>query len=320
MKNKITVLVLLILSVSMFFTYQCRKDEIQPSATQNEEEIQAGGGEIIGGKYIVILKGDAFPDYKNITDYGQRNAKISGEVNFFFKKNNLPEVIAERVYHTAIKGFAAKLNSSQLEILKRVPDVSFIEEDKIISLGPSPGSNPVPQPAQIIPYGITRVGWVATIDGSGKVAWIIDRGIDLTHPDLNVDVSRSISFLLSGKNYKSPNDENGHGTHVSGTLAAKNNTIGVVGVAANAWVVAVRVLNQSGFGTLSGVINGVDYVATRGKAGDVANMSLGGSISSSLDNAVYNASQKGIFFALAAGNSSANANNYSPARVNRTVK
>src|SRR5205814_10635580 len=105
----------------------------------------------------------------------------------------------------------------------------------------------------------------------GKVAWIIDTGIDLTHPDLNVDVSRSASFLFGGKNFRSPNDENGHGTHVSGTIAAKNNTIGVVGVAANAWLVAVRVLDQNGSGTVSGGINGVDYVATNGKAGDAAN-------------------------------------------------
>lgn len=316
MKNKIIFPALLMLSVSMFFLYRCKKDEIQPFAPQTE--MKTNGEEKIQGKYIVVFKENEFTDLEYITEYGKRNAKMFDEVSTFLKKNNIPDVIAERVYHTAIKGFSARLNSLQLDVLKTIPEVSFIEEDKIVSLGPVTGDEPIIQSSQSIPYGITRVGWVTAIDGSGKVAWIIDTGIDLTHPDLNVDVTRSKSFLFSGKNFKSPNDENGHGTHVSGTVAAKNNTIGVVGVAPNASLVSVRVLNQSGTGTLSGVISGVDYVATKGKAGDAANMSLGGGISTSLDNAVYNASQKGIFFAIAAGNSSANANNYSPARVNGT--
>jgi subtilisin family serine protease len=92
-------------------------------------------------------------------------------------------------------------------------------------------------------------------------------------------------------------------------------TVGVIGVAAGATVVAVKVLNSAGSGTNSGVIAGVNYVKTYGVAGDVANMSLGGGISTALDNAVFSASAK-VKFCLAAGNSSANANNSSPARVN----
>lgn len=305
------------ISLSMFFLYGCKKDEIQTADDQIEEEMKIANGEIIE-KYIVIFKEDAFPDIKGISGYNQRTTKMLGDVKDFLRNKNIPEIIPERVYHTAIKGFSAKLNPMQLDKLKKFPDVSFIEEDKVISLGPLTGGSYSTQAVQTIPYGISRVGWVSSVNGVGKVAWIIDTGIDLIHPDLNVDVSRSVSFLLRGKNAKSPNDENGHGTHVSGTIAAKNNSIGVVGVAANAWVVAVRVLDKNGFGTISGVLNGVDYVATNGQAGNVANISLGGGVSTSLDNAVYNASQKGIFFAIAAGNSSADANNYSPARVNGT--
>jgi subtilisin family serine protease len=111
-------------------------------------------------------------------------------------------------------------------------------------------------------------------------------------------------------------DENGHGTHVAGTIAAINNSIGVVGVAPGAPVVAVRVLNKRGSGSNSGVIAGVDYVSQTAAPGDVANMSLGGGISQALDDAVAAAAAKGIRFALAAGNDAANANGSSPARVN----
>lgn len=106
------------------------------------------------------------------------------------------------------------------------------------------------------------------------------------------------------------------GTHVAGTIAAINNDEGVIGVAAGASVVAVKVLDRRGYGSYSGVMAGVDHVATYGEPGDVANMSLGGPPSDALDNAVITAAQQGIIFTLAAGNESDHANNHSPARAN----
>ena len=143
-------------------------------------------------------------------------------------------------------------------------------------------------------------------------AWVIDTGIDLDHPDLNVDKARSRNFSTGA----SPEDGNGHGTHVAGIIGAKDNSIGVVGVSPGATLVAVRVLNNAGSGTNSGVIAGVDYVAANGHNGDVANMSLGGGISQALDNAVVNAAATGVKFTLAAGNESDSAHNHSPARAN----
>ncbi len=97
----------------------------------------------------------------------------------------------------------------------------------------------VPATAEIIPWGVTRVG--GGITASDKTAWIIDSGIDMTHPDLNIDFSRSISFV---KGNSSPMDEFGHGTHVAGIIGAiKGNGIGIVGVAAGAKLVSVRVLD-----------------------------------------------------------------------------
>ena len=169
---------------------------------------------------------------------------------------------------------------------------------------------PVP-PAESIPYGILRVGY-ATYTGT-RVAWIIDTGIDLDHGDLNVDNTNGVTFV---PRTSTPEDDNGHGTHCAGTVAAIDNTIGVVGVAAGAKVVPVKVLDKRGSGAMSTILAGVDYVFAKGVAGDVANMSLGGGIYEPLDLAVIALGGKGIFVSLAAGNESTDANTKSPARAN----
>lgn len=205
--------------------------------------------------------------------------------------------------------------------MQRDSRVAAIEKDLQIQLNPpleinlgkpGGGGGGGSSPAQTIPWEIARVGGAR--DGSGKTAWIIDTGTQLDHPDLNVDVQRSKSFL-SGNQNTNPGDQNGHGTHVAGTIAALNNSIGVVDVAAGATVVTVRVLDRRGSGATSGVIAGVDYVAANGKNGDVANMSLGGGVSTTLDNAVINAAATGVKFSLAAGSESDDAANHSPARA-----
>lgn len=217
------------------------------------------------------------------------------------------------VYTTAIRGFSAKIPAAAAERLGAQGLIAYYEKDGPVWL--VQGGPPCPPACgggggQVTPYGITRVG--GPQDGTGLTAWIIDTGIDLDHPDLNVDVARSANFA-SGR---SANDGHGHGTHVAGTVAAKNNDIDVVGVAAGATVVAVRVLGNGGTGSNSDVIAGVNYVAATASPGDAANMSLGGGVSQALDDAVVNASNQGIRFALAAGNESDDANNHSPARAN----
>jgi len=221
------------------------------------------------------------------------------------------------VYQNSIKGFSATIPAGRLNALARDPRVKYVEPDKIVTLAPPPGKGPggggsEPPPAQTTPWGISRVN--GGVSGAGKTAWIIDTGIDLDHPDLNVDVARSVDFTGSRKGAE---DEHGHGTHVAGTIAAKDNSEGVIGVAAGASVVAVRVLDRRGSGSYSDVIAGVDYVGTNGSSGDVANMSLGGPVSQALDDAVVGAAQSsGVKFVLAAGNESDDANNHSPARAN----
>jgi hypothetical protein len=214
--------------------------------------------------------------------------------------------------HHAAPGFTAAIPEARLSRIVGDPRVAIVEKDYIVTLD-LPRVNARPPSgggSQSTPWGITRVGGAG--DGTGKTAWIIDSGIDLNHTDLNTSRNCHVAF-----GYNTPSDGNGHGTHVAGTVAAKNNSQDVVGVAANAYVCAVRVLGNSGSGSYSGIINGVNHVAANGANGDVANMSLGGSGSNAtLEKAVSDAAGSGIKFVLAAGNSGAHANNFTPARVN----
>ncbi len=273
---------------------------------------QSESGAIIAGKYIVVLKKESGLRLSASASYNERVSQVRNFGQQMLRERGIDPESIETSYGKALNGFSASLSNSEVEKLRRDGRVAFIEQDKIISLA-KPGSGGTTQAAQEIPYGIARVGYA---DGTGKTAWVIDTGIDLDHPDLNVDVNRSRSMFTSGRDASSADDGNGHGTHVAGTIAAKNNNIGVIGVAYNASVVAVKVLDSRGSGSTSGVIAGIDYVAANGKVGDVANMSLGGGVSTALDDAVINAAKGGVIFCLASGNESDDANNHSPARAN----
>jgi hypothetical protein len=168
--------------------------------------------------------------------------------------------------------------------------------------------------AQCRPWGIERVGGGQSV--TGKRAWIIDSGIDLDHPDLNVNTSLSRSFMPGESEAENAgDDDSGHGTHVAGTVAAIDNEQGVVGVAAGAEVVAVRVLTRTG-GTTSTVLAGINYVKASPSltSQDVVNISLGGGISTALDEAVSELANI-CKVVMSAGNNALNANFQSPARV-----
>ena len=186
-------------------------------------------------------------------------------------------------------------------------EVASIEPDRVVALG---NCFTVVAP-NLITWNVAKTGYG---DGTGKTCWVIDTGIDFEHPDLNVDVARSRSFLAGST---SAEDEHGHGTHVAGIIGGKNNTIGVLGVAPGASVVSIRVLDKDGEGTGSGIIQALSYISANASAGDVVNMSLGeDTVSNILDNQVKAVAAKGIYISIAAGNESKAANLTSPARVN----
>ena len=206
--------------------------------------------------------------------------------------------------------FLAHLTETESEKLRQDPSVALIEPDRIMSMCSCVDVTTT----STLTWNVKQTGYGRGDLQTDKTVWIIDTGIDLDHPDLNVDTQRSKSFV-SGTT--SANDENGHGTHVAGIIGAKNNNIGVTGIASGATLVALRVLDEDGDGRLSGIIQAVNYVVQNGKSGDVVNLSLGGEgTSTTLDRAITQAANAGILFAIAAGNDGKNANDYSPARLN----
>ncbi|MGY5851766.1 S8 family peptidase [Salegentibacter sp. F14] len=309
------------------FMLSCSQDK-EESQSLEEQQVAPSSSEIIQGQYIVVFNTDITGDAgaKFPQSYLKAQESVKAKTEQILEETAIEDADIFAVYSKVLNGAAMKLTAAQVERLRGKKEVSYIEEDRIVTFAPpcgTPNGGPCDgdggdgggTSSQETPYGISRVNGVTNYTGSA-VAWIIDSGIDLDHQDLNVDASRGFNAFTSGRDGKSTDDGNGHGTHVAGTIAAVNNEIGVIGVAPGATVIPVKVLDSRGSGSYSGVIAGVDHVAAYGNSGDVANMSLGGPTSDALDQAVLSASQQGIKFALAAGNDGADANNSSPARVN----
>ena len=308
-----------LLMVMVAFVAYGSKNGTELTAPGEEDSIEVT---VVEGRYIVVLD-----QSKGKFNLGE-SQQIEVARTTVLEANNIAPERVEKRYNHALAGFVATLDPDELVQIQNDPLVRHVEQDRIVRFAPpcgTPKGGPCDgdgggggggeDPTQETPYGITRVNGGVTYTGS-NVAWVLDSGIDLDHPDLNVDASRGFNAFTSGKDGRSLDDGDGHGTHVAGTIAAVDNTQGVIGVAAGATVIPVKVLDSRGSGSYSGVIAGVDHVAANGSNGDVANMSLGGPPSPALDQAVVNAASGGIRFVLAAGNESQDANNSSPARAN----
>jgi subtilisin family serine protease len=208
------------------------------------------------------------------------------------------------VYTDTMEGFSATIPDEDLPAVRANPQVDYVEPDR-----------PMHVLYQTLPWGINRIdadiSSTRAGNGSGAVsgvnAYIIDTGIK-THADLNV--VKHVNFH-GGKN----TDCHGHGTHVAGTVAAKDDASDVVGAAPGAPLTGVKVLGCNGSGWTSNIIEGIDWVTANAKKPAVANMSLGGRASKALDDAVRRSASKGIFYAVAAGNAGTNACTESPARA-----
>lgn len=263
--------------------------------------------DVVPDQYIVVLKDDT--DVNSVADEMVKTKGLG----------------VEHRYTAALKGFSAKIPSGKLNDVKADPRVQFVSEDRIVSIASHLSGSSV----QTLPTGVNRVDAdVNSNEGSGVGVAVIDTGIDLDHPDLKANISANKNCVRPSRAAK---DDNGHGSHVAGTIAAINNTQGVVGVASQAKLIAVKVLNAAGSGTWSGVICGVDWVTANAAAYNikVANMSLGGGGSSdnncgnsnndALHKAICKSRDAGVTYVVAAGNSGANAANYSPASYDDAV-
>ena len=297
---------LIVSALLVLLWVSCEKNE---SSLTPEADDVTQSGQVIPGQYIVVLKSGAVNLKAASLTYEGRKAAVKESAKAFLPERDLNERPFLQVYGTAVKGFAAELSDNELTQLQNNSNVEKIYPDRMFILrGKPPVVDPTP-PAQTVPYGIARVG---TGDGTGKTAWVIDTGIDYDHPDLLVDATRAQTFVTRTT---TADDDNGHGTHCAGIIAALNNEIGVVGVAAGATVVPVKVLDKRGSGAYSQIIAGVDYVTSNASPGDAANLSLGGSIYEPIDLAVEALGASGVYVALAAGNESDDAEYHSPARA-----
>lgn len=252
---------------------------------------------IIPNQYIIVMKSGAHPHSSSIPDKDKNSLaeKIKNIGASIIFTNNF-----------AFDGFSVKIpNPKALDIIKQDPNVAFIEQDKIVHIN-----------SQIMPTGVKRVGAdvSSAIAGNGfgdvdaDIA-VLDTGISLSHPDLNV--YRQQTFV---QGTTSADDDNGHGTHVAGIAAAKDNSIGVVGVAPGARLWAVKVLDKDGAGAISTIIKGIDYVTQHAKEIDVVNLSFGCECNSAaLDSAINSSVQAGVTYVAAAGNDHKDDSTFSPA-------
>ncbi len=251
-----------------------------------------GQADAVPGEYIVVMKTGA---ERGSVDEAKKEARArGGKIRFSYR-------------HT-ISGFAARLPQRAVEALRQNPNVAFIEADQVVEADATQ-SSPT--------WGLDRVdqrnlplssSYTYDATGSGVTAYIIDTGIRASHNDFGGRVAAGYTAISDGNG---SNDCNGHGTHVAGTVGGAT-----YGVAKSVTLKPVRVLGCDGSGTNSGVIAGVDWVTGNKSGPAVANMSLGGGVSSALDSAVQSSINAGVSYAVAAGNDSgANACNGSPSRV-----
>lgn len=217
----------------------------------------------------------------------------------------------DKIFRHAINGYSVEMSPKEADELSRDARVKYVEEDGVVSIDTTQTN---------ATWGLDRIDqrdmplngtYVYTPTGSGVSAYIIDTGIRRTHAEFGTRAFVGYDAIGDGQN---TNDCNGHGTHVAGTVGGTT-----YGVAKAVRLYAVRVLNCQGSGSNAGVIAGIDWVTANHVKPAVANMSLGGGASSSLDTALNNSINAGVTHVVAAGNSNANACNYSPARVANAV-
>jgi subtilisin family serine protease len=220
----------------------------------------------------------------------------------------------DHVYRYAVRGYAAHMSATAAQRLRADSRVQSVVQDQSVAID-----------AQTLPTGINRIDGElsSTISGNGSGAVdvdiaIIDTGIS-AHPDLNIAGGVNCS---TGSSYA---DGNGHGSHVAGTAAAKDDANGVVGVAPGARLWAVRVLNNQGSGSWSAIICGIDWVTAHASTIEVANMSLGGTGTDTGCNdggmhaAICRSVAAGVTYAVAAGNESDDAKNHVPAAYDEAI-
>lgn len=306
MKKLLGLLLLFVFAISLI---ACSSSTTVPSsATKGTSATSAATSG--GARYIVVLKSGA-----TAVDASVLGTSLAAR--------------PDQSYSHVFAGFAGVLSPAEVKRLSADPHVAYVEPDLIVQ-AVAPGGSGKPgggtPPPQVIGWGVDRIDAEKNLGagGAGVTVAVIDTGIDLDHPDLaNADGSSAVidgaNFVRSGY---PPDDDNGHGSHVAGIIAARDNTIGYVGVAPKSSLAAVKVLDRRGSGYLSWVIAGIDWVAANAAADNikVANMSLSArGDSQAMYDAIAAATAAGVTFVVAASNESTNANQYIPAKYDNVI-
>jgi hypothetical protein len=272
----------------------CRDVPTAPERSPSRGAAPLGAAQQDAGDYIVVLS----PSTSSVDDRAQELATLHGGQ-------------IQRTYHFALKGFVGRFSPAAAAALRAHSDVTLVEAD---------GEMRLIATQQNATWGLDRIDqralplsgtYTYTPTGAGTNVYIIDTGIRLTHTEF---AGRAFSAFTAVNDGNGTDDCNGHGTHVSGTVAGST-----YGVAKSARLYAVRVLPCGGSGPTSAVIAGVDWVTGNHGSPAVANMSLGGGISDALDQAVTNSIASGVTYAIAAGNDNVDACTSSPARVSAAL-
>jgi aqualysin 1 len=302
MKRNLALISLLIVCMAALtlMPVLAQQQDINPAAEDTGKFMRMGKA-AIPQHYIVVLDVDAVG----------ASGDLSLAANMADHLTAAYGGVRTNTYAYAINGFSAQMSEQEALKLSQDPRVKFVEEDSVVEASVTQ-NNP--------PWGLDRTGqrdlplnsaYSYTTTGSGVNAYIIDTGIRRTHTQFGGRAFVGFDAVGDGQN---TNDCNGHGTHVAGTVGGAT-----FGIAKSVRLFAVRVLNCSGSGSNSGVIAGVDWVTANHINPAVANMSLGGGVSSALDSAVRNSIAAGVTYAIAAGNSNQDASNSSPARVSEAI-
>lgn len=311
-------------------------DNFQAAEAVPAAELTPAGteGDIIPGQYIFTFRSDviapaiSYLDYDQVTNREEKvarmnvlNAEVRQQIVEFLGREGIgpDQIIA--TYTSLEAGVALKIDEPTYRRLSGVEGFNAVEHDRMAELPPHKVEKIYPPNAknsQTLDCAVFRAGASAASPTEYRWIWIIDSGIDMDHPDLNVVTGSPFAAHFEGT---SPGDCTGHGTHVAGIAAAIDNSFGAQGVSSGARVVPVRVFDCSGSGPHSTILQGVDHVGTYSFRGDVTNMSVYGHYGSrcwnntSYRNPVRSLGNSGVFVTMCAGNESDNANRYQPGCV-----